>query len=191
MKKNPSKGSYHTKRSKREPNPHHHLPPMSNGVQDCKTKRTWTSKRITPNKSQIFISTRLYHGKSKGRTWEHFTKEKTNQLQQKVNKVFTHKSSNRGNSEWIFANILWKQKKQKPKRNDPVQDLFENRRRSLETHHLETKHLHISSFHNRRGSRKKNNRSWRRKGYLLKIANLPKQQSTRTEITWQIDGTEN
>ena len=74
---------------------------------------------------------------------------------------------------------------------DRTQGLFENPRRSQETHHLKTKHLQIFTPHNSRGSRKRKTRSWKRKGYVLKIANLPKQQSTGIEISWQIDGTEN
>ena len=90
----------------------------------------------------------------------------------------------------IFSQFFC-ENEQKPKRNDPGQGLFENRRWSQVTQRPETKHLHIFTRYNWSGSRKKKNWSWRRKGHNLKIANLPKQQSTRTEITWQFDGTEN
>ena len=45
MRKNPCRGSYHTRRSKLGPNPHHHLPPVSKEVVHRKTKGTLTAKK--------------------------------------------------------------------------------------------------------------------------------------------------
>ena len=63
-------------------------------------------------------------------------------MHQKVNRVSAQKTSNRRNVKRIFTKLSRKQKKQKPKLSDQVQDLVESRRRSQETYRLETNDLH-------------------------------------------------
>ena len=151
--------------------------------------RTLTAKKkeyhpqITNFHFQRMIARQI---KRKYVTTFHKWKEKSVAAKSKQS-LHSQKLKSRKRRKRIFTKILWKQKKQKSKRSDTLG----NRRQSQGTHRLEIKYLRIFTRYNWKGSRKKKNRSWRRKGYRNKIANLPKQQSTRTEISWQIDGAEN
>ena len=164
----------------------------------------WAKRLWTAQKKELWQRKNEYHPQI---TNSHFhkviarqikRKEERENISQKKRKSSCSKKSTKSTltnatieetPKGLSQFFLRKQKKQKPKWNNQVQDLV----KVADDHRKHTvsrqKKTHLYSY-NWRGSRTKKNRSWRRKGYRLKIANFPK-QSTGTEISWQINGAEN
>ena len=80
MRKNPCRGSYHTRRSKLGPNPHHHLPPVSKEVVHRKTKGTLTAKKGIPSTNHKFSFPQTYTTAKQRKTLRTFHKSTTSPL---------------------------------------------------------------------------------------------------------------
>ena len=85
MRKNPCRGSFHTKRSKLGPNPYHHLLPMSKEVVDRTKKRTLTAKKGIPSTNHKFPFPQNYSTANQ--------KEECENISQKKRKISCSKKS--------------------------------------------------------------------------------------------------